>query len=161
MDSIPSSLADFHSSLGYEKPSKKQEDLDNEFRVSLDLPGVKAADLNISMEQGVLNISGFRRILSRDGETTKRNRFSYSVAVEEDTDVSKLCANLSDGVLVITAPKKARPGPVTIPITTEPHEVFVKKMLEKEHKKTIEAEGSKKIEVSVNGKSDNAEKKKD
>ena len=36
-------------------------------------------------------------------------------------DLSKLMANLADGVLVVSAPKKARTEPVSITITTEFH----------------------------------------
>ena len=133
LDAMSTALVDYESALSKDKSvkTKNQDDLNRDFRVSLDLPGVKVNDLQINVDQGVLNISGFRRILSREGETSKRNRFNYSVQVEDDTDLSKIHANLSDGVLVITAPKKARPEPMVVPISTESHETFAKRTYEK------------------------------
>lgn len=147
LDAMSTALVDYDPAplTKDNKPAKKknQEDWNKDFRVSLDLPGVKVNDLQINVDQGVLNISGFRRILSRDGETSKRNRFNYSVQVEDDTDLSKIHANLSDGVLVITAPKKARPEPLVVPISTESHEEFAKRTYEKN------AGGDKKSETKA------------
>ena len=135
LDAMSTALVDYESALSKDKSIKKksQEDSNKDFRVSLDLPGVKVNDLQIHVDQGLLNISGFRRILSRDGETSKRNRFNYSVQVDDETDLSEIHANLSDGVLVITAPKKARPEPMVVPISTESHETFAKRTYEKDN----------------------------
>lgn len=130
LDGIPSALVEFESAVSKDKPAKKQQELKKDFRVSLDLPGVKVNDLQINVDQGTLNISGFRRVFSREGESSKRNRFNYSVQVDDDTDLSKISANLSDGVLVITAPKKAKPEPIIVPVSTESHEAFAKRTYE-------------------------------
>lgn len=149
IDNMPATLADLQSSLSAEKTNTQHQDSTADFRVSLDLPGVKVKDLQINVEQDVLQISGFRRIISREGDTVKKNRFSYSVGVEEDTDLAKIRANLSDGVLVITAPKKPRPDPIIVPITTESHETFVKKTLETKSKDVKENPKAKEIEIKV------------
>ena len=95
----------------------------NEFRFSLDLPGVKSEDLNIQVDDGVLKISGARRVYGESSETAiKKRRFSYSMTVDTtEIDTSKMEANLADGVLVITAPKLPKSKPVTVTITTKPH----------------------------------------
>jgi hypothetical protein len=117
--------------------------------VSLDLPGVKVNDLQINVEQNVLYISGFRRIFSGEGDTAKRNRFSYFVGVDEGTDVSRIRANISGGVLVITAPPKPRPEPITVPISTQSHEVFASKNLETKSNELGEKAQAKEIERKV------------
>ena len=55
-------------------------------------------------------------------EALSRNRTFESFGVDTNTvDLSKLTANLADGVLVVSAPKKARTEPVSITLTTEFH----------------------------------------
>lgn len=155
IDRMPrTTLADLHPSFGAENMVKPQnEDLKKDFRLSIDLPGVKVNDLQITVEQDVLHIDGFRRIFTREGDTTKRSRFSYTVAVDEDADLTGICANLSDGVLVITAPRKPRPEPIIVPISTELHEAFTKKSFETKEtemkEKSKERSKAKEIEVNV------------
>ena len=129
-----------------------------EFQISLDLPGVKAEDLNIQVDDGVLSIAGFRRVYSNnnradDGndETNaiKKSRFSYSMTIDSNViDTSKVSANLADGVLLVTAPKLPKSKPVNVTITTNPH-------LLEEDKKEKEAEdmldvNEKEVEVKTN-----------
>ena len=101
--------------------SSDWEEDDKELRFSVDVPGVKAADLNVTFKDGQLQISGSRRSKSEDGKTVKRARFSKSFSLNEDeVDVSKMKANLEDGVLLITVPKKPEREPLKITVTTEP-----------------------------------------
>lgn len=122
-------------SSGYEEDEK-------EIRFSIDVPGVKAADLEVTVKDGQLHVSGSRSTKLKDGNTTKRARFSRSFSLEEDSvDVSKMKANLSDGVLVVTVPKKPRSEPIKIGITTNLPEEKIE--IGKETAKSIEAEKSK------------------
>jgi len=104
--------------------SQQQELVEDEknLRISLDVPGVKASDISVTTDSKVISVSGTRRIFGSGGETAKKTRFSKSFSVDEQTvDLSQLKANLADGVLVIMAPKKPKPAPRSITITTEPH----------------------------------------
>ena len=59
-------------------------------------------------------------------EALSRNRTFESFGVDTNTvDLSKLTANLADGVLDVSARKKARTEPVSITITTEPHKAIL------------------------------------
>eukprot|EP00977_Amphora_coffeiformis_P004537 scaffold978_cov164-Amphora_coffeaeformis.AAC.8 len=82
------------------------EEGDNEVRFSFHVPGVKASDWHVAVEEGRLCISGTRRILSADGTTRKRARFSRTISLLGTVDVSSLHANFSNGSLVVTAFKK-------------------------------------------------------
>lgn len=77
-------------------------------RVLVDLPGVPAQDVHVTLEHGVLEISGTRRIMSDDGSTClKRQKFGRRYAIDVDVvDVAKATAVLSNGVLTVRAPKK-------------------------------------------------------
>lgn len=99
-------------------------DNDREIRFSVDVPGIKASDLDLTVvEDGVIRIVGTRRKVSgADGKTVKKFRFVRSFKTDPQTvDLAQLKANLSDGVLVVQAPKKPKPEPKKITITTEPH----------------------------------------
>ena len=89
------------SSPGYEI----NED-DTKYQIAVDVPGVKAADMNVELEHGghVLQLSGSRKLLK--GETVNEAKFDKRFTIGDNIDTSKLSANLADGVLVVTAPKK-------------------------------------------------------
>lgn len=114
--------------------SSDVEENDKEIRLEMDVPGVKAADLDVTFRDGQVHVSGFRRTKTVDGKSVKRARYARSFTVDEDSlDVSKIKANLSDGVLVVTIPKKPNKTPVKITVTTEPlvEKIEVSKEIEK------------------------------
>jgi HSP20 family molecular chaperone IbpA len=105
------------SSPGYEI----HED-DNKFQLSIDVPGVKAADMKVDLEKDgrVLHLSGGRKV-EKEGSVTE-TRFDKRFLIAENVDTSKIAANLADGVLVVTAPKKVieEEKTTTIAITEGP-----------------------------------------
>lgn len=122
---------------------------EKELRISLDVPGVKASDLSVTTDNQVVHIAG--------------SRFSKSFAVDTQTvDVAQLKANLADGVLVVTAPKKTKPAPRSIMISTEPHalesEEFEKE--KKTKKDDMKANKTKEKASSENESGENDQAKK-
>jgi HSP20 family protein len=95
---------------------------DSIYSVSIDLPGIKPSDLCLKLEDNgkTIHLSGHRKFNSGDGSGTSESKFVRRFTVGDDMDVEKLTANLSDGVLTLSAPKKAPPTPITrqIEITT-------------------------------------------
>ena len=102
------------SSPGYEV----HED-DDKFQLSIDVPGVKAADMKVELEQGgrLLHLSGGRKV--QKGDSVTETRFDERFTLAENVDATKITANLADGVLVVSAPKKVI-EPTTIVITEGP-----------------------------------------
>lgn len=99
-------------------PSYHVEELSNgEIELSIDLPGVSAADLNVELlEDGtVLRVSGTRRHRESVEEFDKMFRLN------KDVDADNFSVRLSDGVLRIVAPKKEKIVR-KIPITVENEE---------------------------------------
>ena len=88
------------SSPGYEI-----NESDKQYQISVDVPGVKAADMLVNFEEDgqVLNISGGRKV-TKEGATTE-TKFEKRFMIGDNVDVDKMTANLSDGVLTLTAPK--------------------------------------------------------
>lgn len=95
---------------------------DKEFVVSIDLPGVRVADLDVTVDRDTVRVYGVRRKLSQGGATEKKVRYEKSFRVDTGRfDLGQLTANLSDGVLVLSAPKRPTIEPRKIAITSSPH----------------------------------------
>ena len=95
---------------------------ENEYRVIADLPGLKKEDVEISLENGVLTITGERQ-LKRDkkGENyhvTERayGRFTRSFNIQHTIDADKIKAQFSNGELTIHLPKVEQAKPKRIEI---------------------------------------------
>ena len=85
--------------------SPRYEIIDNEekFQLSVDVPGVKMEDIDVSLEDGVLSISGHRESL--DPNYSFSSKFSQSFSLDPAVELDKFTASLTNGVLVVTAPK--------------------------------------------------------
>ena len=94
---------------------------DDSIRLSMELPGVRAKDLEVSVQRGVLSIRGCRCVKGLDNDrVVKKQKLSRRFAVDTDVvDVTRASANLADGVLVICAPKKGKPVTIKIPVTDD------------------------------------------
>jgi HSP20 family protein len=90
-----------HCSPGYEF-----HETDDKYHVAVDVPGIKASDMTVDLEDNgnVLSISGARKV-TKNGESSE-TKFVKRFTIGSNIDIDKLTANLSDGVLVLTAPKK-------------------------------------------------------
>ena len=94
---------------------------ENKVELSLDVPGIKARDLIVNVENRVLTIAGNRTV---GGDNNPSNwHFSREFSLDAAVDTDNISANLADGVLTISAPKIEKSGPVKINITEEPTNV--------------------------------------
>lgn len=75
--------------------------------ITADVPGLKTEDLDVSVAERVLTISG-----SRKG----RGGFKKLYSLSEHADVDGLQARLEDGVLTVTVPKTPKAQPRKIPV---------------------------------------------
>jgi HSP20 family molecular chaperone IbpA len=126
---FPRELANFPSFKNFDNdegffsshhPYQVQED-DKSYTVSVDVPGVRAEDMNIKIEDNnVLHLSGGRKI--QDGNNFSERKFDYRMTLGDDVQVDKISAHLADGVLKLTAPKMEvkKPEARTIKITNGP-----------------------------------------
>ena len=92
-------------------PSLDLKETKDEIIVKADLPGLKKEDIHLSVENGVLSISGERsHEENKEEEGWKRIERSYgsfyrSVALPEGADDGKVKADYKDGVLKVTIGK--------------------------------------------------------
>lgn len=97
------------------------EDRDN-YYVRAELPGIKAADLDISVTGDSLSMSGERKV-AEENENAKYHRrerdagkFSRIVSLPSQVDTEKADAQCADGILTVTLPKAeiAKPKQITV-----------------------------------------------
>ena len=95
------------------------------YRVVMDLPGVKKEDVNLSLENNVLTISGERKMEREEKKgdhyhLTERayGRFSRSFTLRNTIDQEKIEAKFEDGELIIELPKVEKALPRKIEIKT-------------------------------------------
>jgi HSP20 family molecular chaperone IbpA len=90
------------------------EDHGDYYSMSLDVPGVKSSDVKVEIREGILSIEAQRK--SGDKVVAK---YAQHFVVNDYLDESKMKANLSDGVLSLTIPKKEEAKPHAIPVLAE------------------------------------------
>ncbi len=115
-------MGDLTSSNNVWAPAVDIKEEEHRYLIHADLPGVKADDIDITLEHGVLTIQG-----SRSEEKTEdksgyhrieryRGRFVRSFALPDTVDNEKVDAHLKDGVLDIIIDKKERAKPRRISV---------------------------------------------
>jgi len=97
---------------------------DEEFQISAELPGVEKKDVKLSVENGVLLISGRREQEEEKGKRYHKierayGNFARSFTVPETVDAEKVTAEFKNGVLTVRLPKseKARPKSIEVKVT--------------------------------------------
>lgn len=91
---------------GSSVPRYEITDNDEKFQVAVDVPGVKAEDISVSLEDGMLSLSGQRQ--SSNEQYQFSSKFSQNFSFDPAVDSEKFTANLENGVLVVSAPKDMR-----------------------------------------------------
>lgn len=78
------------------------------YTLSFDVPGVAKENIDISVEDGVLSVSGERNVVSQDKDDVRHykvesvsGRFRRSFRLPKDADTSAVTATYTDGVLAV------------------------------------------------------------
>ena len=122
---IPTAARDESMALVDWAPAVDVIETDEEFQIRAELPGVEKKDVKLSVENGVLLISGHRE--QEKEEKGKRyhkierayGNFARSFTVPETVDAEKVTAEFKNGVLTVRLPKseKARPKSIEVKVT--------------------------------------------
>lgn len=88
----------------------------------VELPGMRKEDIDISLHDGTLTISGERKRESTNGEKAQRTEryvgtFRRSIALPTRVDASKVNASYQDGILKVTLPKAEEAKPKQIQVS--------------------------------------------
>ncbi|MBE6138000.1 MAG: Hsp20/alpha crystallin family protein [Erysipelotrichaceae bacterium] len=100
----------FSGGLFYKEMKTDIEETENEYKVSVDVPGVDKKDIQLSYEENVLSITINHSIENEDKNRSyiKRERSVSQMSRSyylENGDENKIKAKLNDGVLEITIGK--------------------------------------------------------
>ena len=97
------------------------EDKDN-LIVRAEIPGMKKEDLEISLHDNVVTVSGERKHEKKyeGGQTSREERFfgrfTRSMKLPKQVDANRVKANYKDGILTVTLPKSEEAKPRQIQI---------------------------------------------
>ena len=103
-------------------PAADVEEYVDRFELFVDLPGVAAKDVDITLEAGVLTLSGDRQVarptepISHHRRERGHGRFYRRFILPDTVDSDRVEARESNGVLEITIPKQAAAQPKRIKI---------------------------------------------
>ena len=87
----------------------------------IELPGMRKEDIEISLHDGMLTISGERKDETPEGEKTARTerfvgKFRRSISLPTRVDANKVNATYKDGLLTVTLPKAEEVKPKQIQV---------------------------------------------
>lgn len=103
-------------------PEANVLETDKAVEVSLELPGMKAEDVKVEMDDGRLCVSGEKREEKEEkGKTFHRmerrtGAFRRVISLPAVVDDTKAEAAFADGVLKVTLPKSLEAAPKAIPV---------------------------------------------
>ncbi len=98
------------------------QETESAYELSIDLPGVEKKDISISLDKGVLTISGERKgkTVESEGKCHCSERyfgsFKRSFRVGDGINADQISANLHNGVLEVGLPKKEEVKPREIAV---------------------------------------------
>ena len=104
-------------------PALDVEETEDGFTLHVELPGVDADQVEVSLEENVLTIAGERRFYDeREAEGFRRierhfGRFHRAVRLPDRVHADGVTASYRDGLLTVTVPKAEEAKPRRIQIT--------------------------------------------
>ena len=103
-------------------PAVDIRETDDEVTLFVDLPGMKKDDVDLTLENNLLTISGERKFESEETNDSYHRiersygSFTRSFTLNQNVQTDKVEANFKDGVLIVTLPKQEQAKPRRISI---------------------------------------------
>jgi HSP20 family protein len=90
-------------------PQLEIEHDDERIQVCAELPGVEEDDIDLTIEDGMLTLSGEKRSERKEGGYSERSygRFERRIALPSDVEEDACQADFRNGVLTVTLPRSA------------------------------------------------------
>ena len=92
---------------------------DDEILLHAEMPGVKKDDIEVNIDNGNLTLSGIRKLVIggvHDWQEVGDVEYQRAFSVPQNIDISKVNAELKEGVLALHLPKSEAAKPRTIKI---------------------------------------------
>lgn len=93
---------------GFTAPALDLHQNDKQIEITAELPGVKEEDINLTLEEGVLTLSGEKKSERKDEHGYSERsygRFERRITLPADVDQENCSADFRDGLLTITLPR--------------------------------------------------------
>lgn len=107
---------------GYTPPLNVYEDGET-IVVELEVPGLKAGDVEVSFEAGELTLKGEKKFAAKEGAPVHRRErfygaFERTLTLPWEIQADKITAEMKDGVLTVALPKAetAKPRKVEVKV---------------------------------------------
>jgi HSP20 family protein len=106
-------------------PSMDVYETDGAIVATLDLPGIEPSDVEVSVEDSTLTVSGSRQFANEVKEESyhrverRYGSFARSITLPQTVDTEKVRARFDKGVLTIEVPKVEKAKPKKIEIKAE------------------------------------------
>ena len=102
-------------------PAVDIRETDADFQIDIELPAVAADDVNVTVKDGVLAVTGERKYEKETEGKVHRverryGRFTRSFRLPENVDEGKVDAHAKDGVLYLRVPKREEVKPRAIEV---------------------------------------------
>jgi len=103
-------------------PAVDVRESNDAYTFEIDVPGLAKEDIEIQAEGNVLTVKGERKPGQEPAEATRlrserrQGRFERSFEIQDGFDTDKIGANLKDGVLRLTLPKREDAKPKSIKV---------------------------------------------
>lgn len=105
-------------------PAMDVEETGDKVRLTLEAPGVSPEDIEITVQNNMLTISGEKRVHRESGSDRdsshvverRYGRFERSMMLPETVDADSIAAHFENGVLTVELPKTPNSRRRTIPI---------------------------------------------
>ena len=119
------SIANSDTDLGFAEwsPTVDIEEDDNNYLIRADVPGVDKKDIEVRLDNGVLSITGEKKVEKETGKGSKQHRterycgsFSRRFTLPTTIKSDKVDASYKDGVLSLKIPKAEEAKPKAIEI---------------------------------------------
>ncbi len=99
---------------GIFSPRTDIKESDNDLKVSAEMPGIDQKDIDVSIHNGILTISGEKKVEQEERDIDYHHVersygcFSRSISLPEYVDTEKIEAMYKNGVLTVTLPKNEK-----------------------------------------------------
>ena len=103
-------------------PRMDVEETQNEFLLNVEVPGLKKKDIDISVKENVITISGEKKVRESKNDSTcylneiRYGKFARSFRLPGNVDVDKIKGSWNEGVLTVEIPKTELAKPRKIEI---------------------------------------------
>jgi len=95
-------------------PNLEIDETDTEYRVTAEIPGMEEKDIDLSLRENSLLISGEKRSESQQDDKNRRlserfyGKFERVIPFDTEIDVDKVAAKFKSGVLTVILPKNPK-----------------------------------------------------